>query len=925
MGEINDVTANRGVAMKKHTQTTRGHRLSEEKWHSLEAEEVYKELQSQPEGLDDEEAADRLRFYGPNTLPLKEPPGIWTILLHQVLNPLIFILLAAAVASVAIGEVTDAIFILVVIVLNSGLGAYQEFQAERSAASLQRLLKIKARVRRGGKEEEIPSEEVVPGDIVLLESGNKAPADLRLFHAQGLAADESFLTGESMAAEKQTGRLPEDTGVSDRKNMVFAGSTITSGRGTGIVVGTGLETQVGIIAETVTQSESGKPPLVLRMERFVKHVSILVLVISAGLAILLRFQGYDAAAIFFFVVALAVSAIPEGLPVALTVALSIATKRMSGRNVIVRKLTAVESLGSCTMIASDKTGTLTVNQQTARRIVLPDGEAFSLSGEGYNGEGEVTDRDGAEVSGNARDRLERLARLAILANEASLVKEDGDWKHYGDAMDVAFLAMGYKLEMDPADVKQAFSLTGEIPYESERKFSAAFYEKEGAGHAAAKGAVETILDFCTLMYQDGDPIALDREVVEREAEAMAEEGLRVLAVAGGEIPSAAAEEGDDVAALSGLVFHGLVGFIDPLRPEAAESVKKCRDAGIQVIMITGDHPSTAGAIAKELGLSHADEAAVTGRDLIEAGTPDSPAFRNLVSSSHVFARVSPAQKLEIVDVLIRRGEFVAVTGDGVNDAPALRRANIGVAMGSGTDVAKEVGSMIVTDDNFASIVAGVEEGRFAYDNVRKVIYLLISTGAAEVLMFVGAILAGLPIPLLAVQLLWLNLVTNGIQDVALAFEGGEPGAMKRSPRRPDEKIFDSQMIWQTLVSGVTIGILAFGFWVWLIDVSEIDESSARNSVLLLMVLLQNVHVFNCRSESTSAFKVPINRNVILIFGVAAAQGIHILSMHVPFMQTILGAEPIVFTQWFMTLSLALIVLAVMEGFKWVIRHRQVAV
>jgi magnesium-transporting ATPase (P-type) len=482
------------------------------------------------------------------------------------------------------------------------------------------------------------------------------------------------------------------------------------------------------------------------------------------------------------------------------------------RNVVVRKLTAVESLGSCTVIASDKTGTLTVNQQTARKIVLPDGEMFTLSGEGYNGDGEIAAVDGAEVSQASRDRLKKLAELAILANEASLVKEDGGWKHHGDAMDVAFLAMGHKLGMNPAEVKQQFKLAGEIPYESERKFSAVFFEKEGARHVAAKGAVETILDFCTRMVQNGAQADLDREDIERQAEAMAGKGLRVLGVAGGEASEAEDEEGDLASALSGLVFHGLVGFIDPLRPEAAEAVKKCKQAGIQVIMITGDHPSTAGTIARELGLSDTGETVVTGRMLSEAGTPDSPAFEKRVLSTHVFARVSPGQKLEIFDVLIRRGEFVAVTGDGVNDAPALRRANIGVAMGSGTDVAKEVGSMIVTDDNFSSIVAGVEEGRFAYDNVRKVIYLLISTGAAEVLMFIAAVVAGLPIPLLAVQLLWLNLVTNGIQDVALAFEGGEPGAMKRKPRRPEEKIFDSQMIGQTLVSGLAIGALAFASW-----------------------------------------------------------------------------------------------------------------
>ncbi|MDX9787666.1 MAG: HAD-IC family P-type ATPase [Desulfobacterales bacterium] len=890
-------------------------RLCEEKWHAFEEQDVYQQLQSGVDGLDDQEAERRLVYYGPNTLPVKEPPTIWAILLHQVLNPLIFILLAAAVASLAIGEGVDAVFILIVIVLNSGLGAYQEYQAEKSAAGLQRLLKIMARVRRGGKEVDIPAEGVVPGDTVLLESGNKVPADLRLFQVNSLAADESFLTGESIASEKTTGPLPEETVVGDRKNMAFAGSTITSGRGIGIVVGTGTETQVGIIAQTVTESESGKPPLVLRMERFVKHISILVLVISAGLALLLWTQGRDLTAIFFFVVALAVSAIPEGLPVALTVALSIATKRMSARNVIVRKLTAVESLGSCTVIASDKTGTLTVNQQTVRTVVLADGRTFEFSGEGYNGEGEVSAGGSKTISSADRERLSRLAELSILANEGSLVQEAGIWKHRGDAMDVAFLAMGVKMGLNPEQVRSEVRIIREVPYESERKYSAVFFEKDGTGYVAAKGAVETMLDFCSGMARDGNPADLDREAIERQAEAMAERGLRVLAVAGGETGSASSGGLAEEIPLSGLLFYGLVGFIDPLRPEAVESVKICKTAGIQVLMITGDHPATAGTIAKELGLSDDDEPVVTGVQLSKAGSPDSPAFEKLVASTHVFARVSPTQKLEIVDVLIRRGEFVAVTGDGVNDAPALRRANIGVAMGSGTDVAKEVGSMIVADDNFASIVAGVEEGRFAYDNVRKVIYLLISTGAAEVLMFTTAIFAGLPIPLLAVQLLWLNLVTNGIQDVALAFEGGEPGAMKRTPRRPDETIFDAQMIWQTVVSGVTIGALAFSAWYWMVRVQMMDEAVARNLLLLSMVLLQNVHVFNCRSESTSALKVPLRRNVILIFGVLAAQGIHILSMYLPFMQRILETKPVAFTQWLLMLALAMGVLLVMEIFK----------
>ncbi len=885
-------------------------RLCQEQWHALEETDVYEQLQSRAAGLDEAEVARRLQFYGPNTLPAKAPPTIWSILLHQALNPLIFILLVAAVASLAIGEGADALFILIVIALNSGLGAYQEHQAEKSAASLQNLLKIRARVRRGGREQEIPSEEVVPGDIVLLESGSKVPADLRLLQTNGLAADESFLTGESVAAEKTVGRIAADTAIGDRRNMAFAGSTVTSGRGLGIVVGTGAETQVGIIAETVSQSESAKPPLVLRMDRFVRHVSVLVLAVSIGLALLLGLQGLDAASIFFLVVALAVAAIPEGLPVALTVALSLATRRMSRRNVIVRRLTAVESLGSCTVIASDKTGTLTVNQQTARRVVLPDGQAFVITGEGYNGDGQISTPNGATVPPPDLERLRRLAEPAILANEASLGKTDQGWTHYGDAMDVAFLAMGFKLGLDPEPVRTRAAIGETIPYESERKFSAAFYAGDGGRRAAAKGAVETILGFCRRMMGRDGPVDLDREGIERQAEQMARDGLRVLAVADGEAGEA----------LSDLVFCGLVGFIDPLRPEAAEAVQTCKAAGIRVIMITGDHPSTAGAIARELRLADAEEPVVTGRDLSEAGTPDSPVFEKRVTSTHVFARVSPTQKLEIVDVLIRSGEFVAVTGDGVNDAPALRRANIGVAMGSGTDVAKEVGSMIVADDNFASIVAGVEEGRFAYDNVRKVIYLLVSTGAATVLMVIAAVILGLPIPLLAVQLLWLNVVTNGIQDVALAFEGGEPGAMTRRPRRPEETIFDRQMISQTLVSGLFIGVLAFFYWYWLVALRAMAVDAARNSVLLLMVLLQNVHVFNCRSESISAFRIPFSRNTVLIFGVLAAQGIHILSMYLPFMQSILGTAPVAFGQWSGTLAMALGLLAVMEGFKWVKRR-----
>ncbi|MBW6499912.1 MAG: HAD-IC family P-type ATPase [Bacteroidales bacterium] len=888
-------------------------------WHSFEEPKVFQELSSAIDGLNSEEAEKRLQYYGENKLPEARKATLLKILLHQLIHPLIFILIAAAIASVLIGEGKDAIFIVLVILINSVLGTYQEYNAEKSAASLQSLIKIKARVRRDGKEKELPSEEVVPGDIILLESGLKVPADMRLLEASNLAIDESFLTGESIAAKKAAGILRHDVGVSERTNMAHAGSTVMSGRAVGIVTSTGIDTQVGKIASDVTESKSAKPPLILRMEKFIKQISIFIVALSVILAIILRLQGMDITSIFFLVVALAVSAIPEGLPVALTVALSIATKRMARRNVIVRKLTSVESLGSCTVIASDKTGTLTVNQQTARKIIFPDGKTYSIDGEGYKGEGKVHDDNdpGHEVKYSDNKQLRLISRIAVMANEGSLTRENGKWVHYGDAIDVALLALSYKLGGNPEKIRSEIKYIDRIPYESERKFSASFCEKNEVVNIGMKGAVETILDFCTKMIHDDRVVDIDRELILRQSEEMASGGYRVLAFAGGRNEKYEKKEVFEDEDIPPLVFYGMVCFIDPLRPEARESVIKCKKAGIKVIMITGDHPATAGTIAAELGIAGENSSVVTGQMLADACASDSPAYRKLVASSSVFARVSPTQKLEIVDSLIRNGEFVAVTGDGVNDAPALKRANLGVAMGSGTDVAKEVGAMIVTDDNFSSIVAGVEEGRFAYDNVRKVIFLLISTGAAEVILFIASILAGLPIPLLAVQLLWLNLVTNGIQDVALAFEGGEPGTMNKKPRKPSEKIFNPAMIKQTIVSSAAMGLIAFGFWYWLVNFSTINEVHARNMVLLLMVFMQNFHVFSCRSERVSAFRVPLNRNILLVFGVLLAQGIHILSMQIPFMQNMLRIEPITLMEWGLILLAAIPVLVAMEIHKLV--------
>lgn len=883
--------------------------------HALSLDEVRALLETPADdrGLTSEEAAARLARHGPNTLPAPEPVTLAAIILHQFLSPLIYILLAAAAVAALLRDFVDAGFIVLVVSINAALGAFQEWRAERSAAALQNLLRIKARVRRDGHESTIPADELVLGDVVLLESGNRVPADLRLARVNGLEVDESFLTGESVAVRKHLALVDAGAVVGDRRNMAFAGATVMAGRAVGIVAATGRQTEVGAIAAQVSEEASAKSPLVLRMERFARQVSVAVLGACLLLAIVAVGKGMPMVDVFFLAVALAVSAIPEGLPVAVTVALSIATGRMARRNVIVRRLTAVEGLGSCTMIASDKTGTLTVNRQTVRAVVLPAGPTLAVSGEGYNDQGALRLPGGGELPPTERALAERIAWAAMLCNEGRLEPGADGWQADGDAVDIALLALGRKLGLEPAQVRVSADIVGELPFESERAFAATFVRRDGRVHVAVKGALERLLPRCTQMHGLDGVVPVDAEAVEAQALTLAEEGQRFLAIAEGVCDAPLPERLSDDA-LPPLTLLGLVGLIDPPRPEAKQAVRQCLDAGVQVAMVTGDHPRTAFAIARELGIASADEQVVTGRELVEAGER-TPAFDALVARGRVFARVAPLQKLQIVEAMRGAGHFVAVTGDGVNDAPALKAGNIGVAMGSGSDVTKDTASLIVTDDNFASIEAGVEEGRFAYDNIRKVTYLLISTGLAEVLLVLSSLVLGLPLPLLAVQLLWLNLVTNGIQDIGLAFEGGEPGAMQRPPRKPTEGIFNEQMIRQVVLSGVAMGSISSAYFASLIGMG-VSEDSARNQVLMLFVLMQNVHVFNCRSEHVSAFRVPLSRNWVVVGGVAAALGIHVLATYVPFMQRILRTEPLLFEQWAYPLVLALAVMALMEFYKW---------
>ncbi|HUX68222.1 MAG TPA: HAD-IC family P-type ATPase [Terriglobales bacterium] len=877
-------------------------------WHALAESQVLAKLEASWEGLSTAQAELRRREFGHNVLPVQPPPTLWAIFGRNLLSPLIYILLAAGVVALFLGDRTDAGFILAVVLLDAGLGTYQEWHAERSAASLRQLLRVVARVRRNGVAAEIAAEELVPGDLVQLESGARVPADLRLLQANHLSLDAALLTGESAAVESTAQALAAHLALADRRNMAFAGADVVAGRGAGFVVAIGAATEVGQIAGSLGGAETAKPPLVIRIERFSRDISLAALAACALLAGVAWGQGMPLLEVFYMAVALAVSAVPEGLPVAMTVALSIATRRMARRNVIVRQLTAVEGLGSCTYIASDKTGTLTANKQTVTAVWLPGSGRVGL------------EHAKLAVEAGVRERLQRLLRIGAVCNEASAHKAGRAWQFAGDAVDVAFWELAVRAGLDPVRLQRQVAVLGEIPFESERAYAAKLYEDEGALRVGMKGAPEVVLAHCGAMLGAAGEVPLDPARLEWELAALTRSGLRVMAVAEARLAQAPPAGGFAEPDLPPLVLLGLAGLMDPPRPGAREAVARCRQAGIRVGMVTGDHPLTALAVAREVGIASSEAEILTGAQLAKLGSDQVPQFVDAVDGARVFARVSPLQKLQIVAALVKLGHFVAVTGDGVNDAPALRRAHIGVAMGSGTDVTKATAAIILADNQFASLEAGVEEGRFAYDNIRKVAYLLVSTGAAEVALFVLALLAGTPLPLLPVQLLWLNLVTNGIQDVALAFEAGEPGAMQRPPRPPREGLFNRLMIAQTALSGGVMGLVAFLDFYFLTAHGGLAAAPARNHLLLLMVLMENVHVFNCRSESTSAFRIPLGRNPMLVAGVAIAQGIHLLAMRVPLMQRILQVGPLPLHQMLLPLGLAATVLLAMELFKWVQAH-----
>ncbi|MFM7845705.1 MAG: cation-translocating P-type ATPase, partial [Planctomycetota bacterium] len=848
-------------------------------WHSETAAAACAAWQTSAAGLSSAEVMRRQRDYGSNLLPEAGPTPAWKIFGRQFASPLIYLLVAAAGVSVFIGDVKDAGFIAAVLLLNAAIGAYQEWHAERSSLALKKLLRTRAQVVRDGEVREIPSAEIVPGDIVCLESGNRLPADLRLLSAQGLEVDESLLTGESLPVRKDAEWLgTAQSLLADRRNMTFAGSFVTRGRAQGIVVATGTATTLGELALAVLGSKQGQPPLLQRMERFTNYVAVTTLLVALAIGVLgIVLWNHSLVDSFFFVIALTVAAVPEGLPVAITVALAVATKRMARRNVIVRQLTAVEGLGSCTLIATDKTGTLTCNELTVREICLPDGELLTVTGQGFTPVGEVL-RAGQRLEVTQHPPLAAMLRAAMLCNEADLSCRDGEWLWHGDAVDVAVLVLGAKLGLARSGLLHEFPQVSRIPYESENQCSLSIHRHGDQWELFVKGAPERLL------ARSGDSLqAADRERWQQLADQMAARGLRVLAVARGPVtarpdsgltpdvqpmlespPMPESQTISDTPPTTGvpmiaspginlptqLTLLGFLGMIDPLRAGAREAVAECQRAGVMVSMVTGDHRTTALAIARDLGLAEREEQVVTAADL--AGKTQQE-LADLIPKTRVFARVTPQQKLQIVQAAREAGHFVAVTGDGVNDAPALRAANIGVAMGlAGTDVAREASELVLSDDNFRSIVGGIEEGRIAYDNIRKVIYLLISMGAAELLLMLLAVVKGLPVPLLPVQLLWLNLVTDGIQAVALAFEPGDGASLTRKPRAPTEPVFNRLMLERIFVAVLVVG--GGGFLIFDLCLrAGWSVSDARNFLLLSLVLFENFHGGNCRSETRSVF------------------------------------------------------------------------
>ncbi len=846
--------------------------------------------------------------FGPNQLQAEPPPAPLLVFVRQFRSPLIFVLLVALAVTIALGEHLDASVIAAVLLLNAVIGFTQERKAEGAVLALMQLVVPHARVVRGGRDLEIDSRELVPGDVVLLESGARIPADLRLVRANALQVDESLLTGESLPVTKGIEPVESAAVLADRSCMAYTGATVNAGRGQGVVVATGSRTELGAIAGLMRSETVAATPLQHRMDQFAKIIGVAV-----GVAAVVAFAsgvalGEPVEDMFLVAVALAVSAVPEGLPVAVTITLAVGVRRMAGRNAIVRRLPAVETLGSTTVIGSDKTGTLTENRMTVQEVWTP-GHRYTLAG-GVP-DGEFLEGDEPAVIGD-HPALHETLLAGVLTNEADLHWEGDDIRSAGDPTEVALLQAALTAGLEPGDTRAAYPVFAEIPFEPTQRYSASIRHRQDRDVIFVKGAPERVLGMCTWMLTDDGPVELDVDLVASAAGEMAASGRRVLGFARRTLPvplDRSAHGGCDiVSGTDGLVFVGLQAMIDPPRSGVREAIAACQDAGIRVVMITGDHVDTAGAIAAQLGIAGSG-AALTGAELVDF---DDDTLAERVAEVSVYARVSPEDKLRIVRSFQSRGEIVAVTGDGVNDAPALKAAEIGIAMGDkGTDVAREASEMVLADDNFVSITAAVEEGRVTFDNIRKVTFFLVSTGAAEVAAILVAVWLQWPLILLPAQLLWLNLVTNGLQDVALAFEPAERGVLRRPPRRPGGGVLD-RLVWERVIlAGFVMGAGMLTMFRW-----ELNDSGsliqAQTVALTTMVVFQVFQAGNARSETESVFRRNPFSNKFLFVATAAALGIHVAALYLPATQYVLRVEPIGLDAWVRLVVTATSIIVAME-------------
>ncbi len=887
-------------------------------WHSLAAEHVTARIGVDPVlGLSEDEAARRLLTHGPNRPTVSAGRSTLARLADQVIQPLVVVLIGAGTITAFLGEWIDASVIFGVVVVNALIGFFQEGKAEAALAALARAVATDVTVMRDGTRRRMDAIDLVPGDIVWLAAGDKIPADLRLLGGRQLRTVEAALTGEAAPIDKHSEPLPVDTSLADRRNMAYAGTALVAGSGFGVVIGTGNQTETGRISTLIATAPDMETPLTRKMAEFANLLLWVILGLAALTMLIGWLRGGQLFDLFMSAVALAVGAIPEGLPAAMTITLAIGVSRMAKRRAIIRRLPAVETLGSTTVICSDKTGTLTENAMTVTEL-WAGGTAVEVAGLGYAPVGKVGDGETA-AEPEINDALRQTLLAGVLCNDATLRHEAHHWHITGDPTEAALLVVARKAGQDERTLRKLFPRSDELPFDATRQLMATQHKVEGQPVLYLKGALERVLPACcSMLDQQGDEVPLAPAVIEAVAGMMAARGLRVLALA--RRPMAPAESLTETTPASGLVFLGLAGMLDPPRARAMSAVKACHAAGIKVKMITGDHAETASAIARKIGIGRGQQAAITGRELAQM---DDPALQDAAQNHDVFARVEPEQKLRLVRALQARGEVVAMTGDGVNDAPALKSADIGIAMGlAGTDVAKEAAAMVLTDDNFATIEAAVEEGRGIYDNLVKFITWTLPTNIGEGLVILAAIVAGVTLPITPLQILWINMTTAVLLGLPLAFEPAEADIMRRPPRPPGQAILDAVLVERIVLVGALMLAGSFGLFMLALHDGQ-SMATARTIAVNVFVAIEIVYLFNCRSLRKPVVALVPFSNPWVWWGAGAMAVLQGALTYWAPLNAAFATTPINVTAWLQIAAVAVLAFFIIEGEKLLRRRTSV--